>query len=140
MRGPWRDGEPALYGRFWWPFSYGSRAPWSADASWADRYGTLHDTSIYIKYGGLSQNRAYSTATGSHRPPQSIVSGAARKAAHQLLYIIPRTLSIKKYRCRFLGLFSQNGPFFPCLLTKCGIFYWFISPIYRGSLWIKNCT
>ena len=44
--GPWRGGGPEPYGRCWWPFSCGSRAPWSAGASWADRYGTLHDTSI----------------------------------------------------------------------------------------------
>ena len=38
---PWRDGGRAPCGHFWWTFSSGSRAPWSADAFSADRYGTF---------------------------------------------------------------------------------------------------
>lgn len=37
-RGPWRGGGPAPCGRSWWPYACGSRAPWNAGASWADRY------------------------------------------------------------------------------------------------------
>ena len=37
-RGPWRGGGPAPYGHCGWPYVCGSRAPWSADAFWADRY------------------------------------------------------------------------------------------------------
>ena len=37
---PWRGGGQAPCGHFWWTFSSGIHAPWSAGASWADRYGT----------------------------------------------------------------------------------------------------
>ena len=51
------------------PFSCGSRAPWSAGASWADRYGTLHDTSILKNYPAATDRRSYSTAK-KFFPPQ----------------------------------------------------------------------
>ena len=37
-RGPWRGGGPEPCGHCGWPCAYGSRAPWNAGASWADRY------------------------------------------------------------------------------------------------------
>ena len=37
-RGPWRGGGPAPCGHCGWPYACGSRAPWNAGASWADRY------------------------------------------------------------------------------------------------------
>ena len=37
-RGPWHGGGPEPCGHCGWPYACGSRAPWNAGASWADRY------------------------------------------------------------------------------------------------------
>ena len=44
--GLWRGGGPGPCGRWRWTFSCGSRAPWSADASWAGKYAACRDTSF----------------------------------------------------------------------------------------------
>ena len=44
-RGPSRGGGPGPCGRWRYAYAYGTRAPWSAGASWADRYEPCWDTS-----------------------------------------------------------------------------------------------
>src|SRR5699024_4856990 len=62
-RGPWRGGGKEPSGRWRSSSACGNRAPWSAGASWADRYGTF----AYTSYFSLLQDQwpRYSTAGGS---------------------------------------------------------------------------
>lgn len=87
-RGPSHDGGRGPSGHSGLPSASGSRGPWNAGASWADRYASCLNTSCN---GSLRRAGPSTTTAGQDRPRSSYgyTSPLFRDASNIIAYIFP---------------------------------------------------